>query len=577
MKDQVLDSMDLERERGITIKMQPVRMFYQPDRDLSVQTKKDGEGSESGYVLNLIDTPGHIDFSYEVSRSLKAVEGSVVLVDATQGIQAQTLTTLWMALEEDLEIIPVLSKTDSPLARTEEVRKEVAQLIGCDPEEVLETSGKTGAGVEDLIQEIIRRVPPPETGSDTPSAFRSLVFDFEYSNHQGIIVYIRCISGTVSVGDELRFLMADKSFTVSEVGIFAPHNVARKSISAGEIGYIVTGIKQADVVSVGDTVSNIKNQQPPLSGYRVPQPIVWASVYPESQNDFTSLRQALGRMKLSDSSLSYEEESSHSLGKGFRCGFLGMLHLEIVTERLKREFGLELVITTPSVIYRVVYNSGQEAEIYSPHLFPDDHEVSSVQEPWVRVNIMVAPEYFNSLMPILYEHEAAIKTSENVGEDRMSFYAEMPLRELMRGFFDRVKSASSGFASISYEMLGERAASVTRLDVLVAGEKMPIFSRVVSEQKMDSEAKQVVEKLYDLLPKQMFATKIQAHAKGRIRSSKTLPALKKDVTGHLYGGDITRKMKLREKQKEGKKKLQQQGRVNIPSSVFVKMVREDTK
>jgi len=563
MQDQVLDSMDLERERGITIKMRPVRMNYQSP-----------SGEE--FVLNMIDTPGHIDFSYEVSRSLKAVEGSIVLVDATQGVQAQTLTTLWMALEEDLDIIPVLSKVDSPLARVDEIRAEVVELIGCRPEDVLETSGKTGAGVAELLQRVVDKVPPPDRSrSKLKDGFQSLVFDFEYSNHQGVIVYVRVMSGRVERGDSLVFKIAGETFSANEVGIFTPDHTPRPELVAGEIGYIVTGIKQANVASVGDTVSSVKSQDPPFPGYKEPQPIVWASVYPESQDDFVLLRQSLERMKLSDSALSFEEESSHSLGKGFRCGFLGMLHLEIVTERLKREFNLDLVITTPSVIYQVTDTAGTQKSIYSPHLFPNDHDVSLVEEPWVDINIITPMDRLNTLMPILHEHETVIGGSDNVGSDRVSLQAGMPLRELMRNFFDRVKSASSGFASVSYELSGNKKAEVTRLDILVAGELMPIFSRVVAKHKVLPEAKQVVDKLYNILPRQMFVTKIQAQAGGRIQASKTLSALKKDVTGHLYGGDITRKMKLRENQKKGKKRLQQRGQVRIPPEVFVKMVRND--
>ncbi len=562
MKEQVLDSMELERERGITIKMQPVRMEY----------KHNGEN----YILNLIDTPGHIDFSYEVSRSLKAVEGSILLVDATQGIQAQTLTTLWMALEEGLEILPVLSKVDSPLARVEEIRKEVVDLIGCKPEDVLECSGKTGQGVDELIQSVIVKVPPPtfDNLSTKPGDLRSLVFDFEYSNHKGVIVYVRVIDGVVKKGDPLIFKVAGKTFTPLEVGVFSPKPVARDSLSAGEIGYFVTGIKESNIASVGDTVSNQKNLKPAFSGYQTPKPIVWASVYPKGQDDFSLLKQELEKMKLSDSSISFEEESSYSLGKGFRCGFLGMLHLEIVSERLKRESGLDLIVTTPTVIYSVTYKNGKQETIYSAHNFPEGKDFT-VFEPWVALKVISPREKMNSLMPLIYEHEGILGQSENVGQDRVCLSVEMPLRELMRGFFDRIKSASSGFASVSYEMIENRPADVVRLDILVADELMPIFSRVVASLKVDKESKKVVEKLYKTLPRQMFTTKIQAKAGGKILASRTLSALKKDVTAHLYGGDITRKMKLREKQKKGKKRMKERGRVDIPSEVFIKMMQEE--
>ncbi len=560
MKEQVLDSMDLERERGITIKMQPVRMRYLL------------EGDE--YILNLIDTPGHIDFSYEVSRSLRAVEGSVVLVDSTQGIQAQTLTTLYDALDAGLIIIPVLSKIDSPLARVDEVKSEVADLLGCDKKDILETSGKTGEGVEGLLNSIIKKVSPPKISNETKD-LKSLVFDFEYSDHKGVIVYTRIIEGEVKAGDKLKFCAGGRGFQALEVGIFSPKEVASDKLQAGEIGYIVTGVKEPNIVSIGDTILNEKSSSFPLPGYKSPQPIVWASIYPEGQDEFVSLRQALERLKLTDSSLSFEEESSHSLGKGFRCGFLGVLHLEIITERIKREFGLDLVITTPTVEYEVTTGKGEVQKIYSPHTFPDHGKNFSVREPWVSVKLITPQEYMEYIMPVLYKHEVLVKDSETVGESRTSLSIEMPLRELMRNFFDKIKSISSGFASISYEMAGMRDADVVRLDALIAEELMPVFSRIVSRKRVEKEAEQLVEKLHKNLPRQMFAVKVQAQALGRVISSKTISALKKDVTGYLYGGDITRKMKLREKQKKGKKKMRERGKVNVPYEVFIKMVKEE--
>ncbi|MGM0628807.1 MAG: translation elongation factor 4 [Patescibacteria group bacterium] len=558
MKDQVLDSMDLERERGITIKMQPARMMY---------------GHSPEYVLNLIDTPGHIDFSYEVSRALKAVEGSLLLVDATQGIQAQTLTTLWDALDADLEILPVLTKVDSQQARIEEVSKEVMDLIGCSKEEISLASGKTGEGVEDLLGRIVRDIPAPSPGDH--SGFRSLVFDFEYSNHRGVVVYIRVFDGQVKKGDELFLHAGGTSFKAAEVGVFSPQNVPVESLGPGEIGYIVTGLKEPNIASVGDTLSSEKRLNEPLSGYRTPQPIVWASIYPEGQDEFVALRQALERLKLSDSSLSFDEESSQALGKGFRCGFLGMLHLEIITERIKREFDLELVVTMPSVEYEIVYGSGEKEKIYSSHMFPDDRKDLVVYEPWVELRIITPADYIGTVLSVLYEHEAIVGASETIGDQRTSISADMPLRELMRNFFDKVKSVSSGFASMSYETKGMREADVVRMDVIIADEVMPVFSRVISRRQVESESKKTVEKLYSVMPRQMFAAKIQARAFGRIISSKTLPALRKDVTAKLYGGDITRKMKLREKQKEGKKKMKDKGKVNVPYEVFIKMTQQE--
>ena len=558
MKEQVLDVMELERERGITIKMQPVRMLYKE------------------YVLNLIDTPGHIDFSYEVSRALKAVEGSILLVDATQGVQAQTLTTLANAREFGLKIIPVLSKIDSPLARTEEVRLEVATLLDCDPDEILKVSGRTGEGVDHLLEEVIKRVPAPYSEIEAPNSLRALIFDFKYSNHQGVIVFIRMLDGRVERNDNLTFAVSKEKFIALEVGTFAPEQTSKESLSAGEIGYIVTGIKKPGIASVGDTITLTKNPMPALPGYMKPRPVVWASIYPESQDNFTELKAALGKLRLSDSSFTHEEETSGSLGRGFRCGFLGMLHLEIITERLRREFNLNLVVTTPSITYKILYKNGKEEIVYSPHTFPDDGLISKIYEPMVKVKIITPTKYLSPLMQLFYEHEAEVGEMENWGDNRSAVNLNMPLRELMRNFFDELKSVSSGFASISYEIGEFREADVVRLDILVADEIIPAFSRVVSRRRVDEEGKKTVEKLHAVLPRQMFEMKIQAKAFGRILASERVKAFMKDVTQHMYGGDITRKMKLREKQKKGKKKMAEHGKVNIPQDVFLKMMRNDT-
>ncbi len=563
MKEQVLDSMELERERGITIKMQPVRMRYTPV----------GSMAKGEYELNLIDTPGHIDFSYEVSRALKAVEGVILLVDSTQGVQAQTLTTLQMARDEGLTIIPVLSKIDVPHARIDEVTSELVTLLGCAKEDVRRVSGKTGEGVSELLDYICATIPPPRAPS--VDAFRGLIFDFQYSNHRGIIVFLRVFDGAVKKGDQLSFAAAKKSFTALEVGMLSPEENPVPKLGAGEIGYIVTGIKEPGVASVGDTLIGTKSGSEALAGYFEPKPVVWASVFPESQDDFTMLRQALDRLKLSDSSLSYEEESSGVLGRGFRCGFLGMLHLEIITERLKREFDIELVITSPSIAYEVTWPQGNTELIYAPSRFPDHGAATSVREPWVDVQIIVPPDYLGPTMTLLYDHEGEITNTEVFGDGRTLLHVDMPLRELMRTFFDKLKNATSGYASLSYEITGMRPADVERLDILVADEIVPAFARVVGARRTELEAQAVVEKLYTILPRQMFVTKIQGRARGRIISSRTLSALKKDVTGYLYGGDITRKMKLREKQKKGKKRMKEMGKVNIPQDVFMKMVRSE--
>lgn len=559
MQDRILDDMELERERGITIKMRPVRMDYEVD----------GEK----YVLNLIDTPGHIDFSYEVSRSLKAVEGSILLVDATQGVQAQTFTTLEMAKNAGISIIPVLSKIDSPIARIDEITEEICTLLDCHPDDVLLTSGKTGEGVPELLKEVIKRVSPPKRTYENSDDFRALVFDFQYSNHKGVIVYVRVLDGEIKKGSNLLFKIADEKFISLETGIFGPNETPTEKLSAGEIGYIVTGIKRPGVASVGDTIVYLKNPLPEFPGYLQPMPVVWASIFPESQDDFDALRQALERLRLSDSSYTFEEESSGTLGRGFRCGFLGMLHLEIITERLRREFNLELVVTLPSITYHVQNKKGEKLIVYSPSLFPDHGDVVHVEEPWVHMKIVSPAEYIGGITQLLYHHEAIISETETFGGSRTTLKVDMPLREMMRGFFDAIKSASSGFASISYELGPFMDADVCKMEVLIAEEPVTAFARVVSKNRLQEEAENTVDKLQKILPRQMFVTKIQAKAMGRIVASKTISALKKNVTAHMYGGDITRKMKLREKQKKGKKKMQSRGKVNISHEVFLKMMK----
>lgn len=586
MRDQVLDSMELERERGITIKMQPVRMLY------------------GGYMLHLIDTPGHIDFSYEVSRALTAVEGAILLVDATQGVQAQTLTTLRTARELGLVIVPAISKIDSPLARTDDVRVQVAQLLSIEPESILTCSGKTGEGVEALLKAVIEQVPPPRSpeakldektvwpegrmtaAKGDPRTFskqvflkedtRALVFDFQYSDHQGVIVYLRMFDGQIKKGDTLEFAATGRKFNALEVGTFTPLPVALpEGLGVGTIGYVVTGIKEPGLARVGDTVRMHGTRSEPLAGYAEPRPVVWASLYPENQGDFVALRQALSRLRLSDSSLSFEEESSGMLGRGFRCGLLGMLHLEIVTERLRREAGLSLVITSPTITYEVETKDGKRHTVYSPTQFPDHGDIAQVWEPFVEAEIILPGDYLGALMPLLFEHEAATESTETFSEGRVIVRVVLPLRELMRNFFDKLKSVSSGYASVSYEFRELRVADVVRMDIAVAEEPVPAFSRIIARHRTDEESVAAVEKLYKILPRQQFATKIQALASGRIVSSRTLSALSKDVTQHMYGGDITRKMKLREKQKKGKERMKERGRVNIPEEVFLKMIQSD--
>jgi GTP-binding protein LepA len=560
MKEQMLDSMELERERGITIKMTPVRMRYMST-----------DGTE--YILNLIDTPGHIDFSYEVSRSLRAVEGAILLVDATQGVQAQTIAVLEMAQSAGLAIIPVVNKIDSPLARTEDVKEEIMKLLSCGYEDIKAVSGKTGEGVIELLESIIMRVPEPVPQKVSNKSARALIFDFEYSNHQGVILYVRVLDGSVKRDDELVFLQSKHRFLVREVGTFAPEKKEAKDIAEGTIGYIVTGIKEPGIARVGDTVTTFAHPLEAFPGYAEPVPLVFASIYPETQDEFDDLRASLSKLKLSDSSLTYEEEASGALGRGFRCGFLGMLHLEIVTERLRREFDQELVITTPSITYEVTMKGGEVEMVYSPIHFPDHGQYVSVREPWILLTIITPHSYVSPLMQILQKHEGTVIDMQDWGHERVDMTVDMPLRELMRNFFDEVKSGTSGYASIAYRPGELKPAAVTRLDIFVAEERIAAFSRVVPEYRAQEEGEEAVVKLEKILPAELFRVKIQAYVKGRIVASRSIAAMKKDVTGYLYGGDITRKMKLREKQKRGKERMQREGKVNISHDTFLNMIK----
>lgn len=560
MKAQVLDSMELERERGITIKMQPVKMHYTL-------------GTEN-YELNLIDTPGHIDFAYEVSRALNAIEGVVLLVDATQGIQAQTLSVLGMARQHGLVVIPALSKIDSPLARVDDVKAEIALLLGVEESTIITTSGKTGEGVRTLLDEIVRKVPPPHS---TVSGTRALIFDFQYSEHRGVILFVRIVDGTLQKGTQLRFAVAKERFTALEVGIFAPDEMPQEQLGAGSIGYIVTGIKKPGVARVGDTVLDARSAEQALPGYETPSPVIWASVYPESQDDLALLRQALERLRLTDSSLSYEEEASGILGRGFRCGFLGMLHMEIITERLRREFTLELIVTLPTTAYEVTLPGKETEFVYVPTRFPDEGARAVVRERWVRAEVLSPAEYIGGILELVHQHEGSVVHTDTLPDGRTQLTAEMPLRELMRNFFDKLKNVSSGFASLSYQETQWRAADVVRLEVLVAEEVYPAFSRIVSRRRLREEAEDMVERLHEFVPRQQFELKIQARADGRIIASRKKSAMRKDVTGYLYGGDVSRKLKLLQKQKKGKKKMLARGtgKVHIPHDVFMKVMKAE--
>lgn len=569
MREQYLDQMELERERGITIKMQPVRMNYQL--------------LSTNYQLNLIDTPGHVDFSYEVSRALAAVEGAVLLVDAVKGIQAQTLANLHLACEQNLAIIPAINKIDLPLARADEVEKEIKKILGNDAP-VLKISAKDGTNVAFLLEQIIEKIPPPYGSSSKPLS--ALIFDSSYDSYKGVLVYVRVMEGEIKPGDKI-FLMGLRVATeVAETGIFKPELTASDSLKAGEIGYLAIGLKDAAFCRVGDTITNFSRRAgTPLPGYKEPKPMVFASFYLSTNSgqaltetkDYNLLKDALSKLKLNDASLFFEPESSEALGRGFRCGFLGMLHLEIVSERLKRESGLEIVITAPSVAYRIIGKFEEEKKsiektVYSAEEAPETGKIENIKEPWIKIEIICPNNYLGSVMRLLQGSGGAHKTTQYLSAERIIIEYEVPLREIIVDFYDRLKSATSGYASMSYEALDWRTADLIKMEILVAGEKISALSRMVLRQKAQGEGRLLCKKLKEILPRQWFSAAIQASAGGKIIARETISALRKDVTGYLYGGDRTRKMKLWQKQKAGKKRLKERGKVNIPQDVFLKML-----
>ena len=558
MKDQILDRMDLERERGITIKMQPVTMKY-----------KQGDKT---YTCNIIDTPGHIDFTYEVSRSLRAVEGVLLLVDSTQGVQAQTLSVLDMARELDLVIIPILTKIDMDHSRIEEVSKEVSELLSCSPDEILTVSGKTGEGIDILFENIIERIPMPE--KDMEKGNKALIFDYSYTNHTGINAFARIFSGSFKKGESCTLVGVNQQFVLKDVGIFTPDMKSIDCLEEGGIGYFTTGIKEPGVAVVGDTLTHTQNKAKAFSGYTEVSPVIWASLYPQDADDYRNLEHTLKEMRLSDASLTYEEEQSTILGKGFRCGFLGMLHLEIITERIRREGGINLIITSPSTDYTIKLKSGEEKIIATPSQFPDTNDIESITEPWVSLDIIVPIDMISNISSLFVDYEGHINEVQDFTNGRSIIKAEMPLRELMRKFFDKLKSVTSGYSSLSYKRIDNRPSQVTRLDILLAEEIFPAFSSIVSHTRAEKEGRELVNILYEIVPRELFQIKIQARVNNRIIASKSLSALRKDVTAKLYGGDITRKMKLKEKQKKGKKKMTEGARVKISHDVFLKVVQK---
>jgi len=553
MTNQLLDRMDLERERGITIKLQPVRMDYK------------------GYILNLIDTPGHVDFTYEVSRSLAAVESAILLVDATQGIEAQTVANLYLAMEQNLEIIPVINKIDLPAARPDVVKKEIAGLLGCSPESILEVSAKTGKNVAAVLDAIIERTAPPTVDKDDKVS--ALIFDSEFNEYKGVVAYIRLMSGSLTAGDKVLFLATNTISEVLEVGYFKPDYQKTTTLFSGEIGYLVTGMKDLSKVRVGDTVTLEKNPAKSLHGYKVVKPMVFAGIFCQEGDDYQKLREAIEKLKLNDSSLSYELENSSALGFGFRCGFLGLLHLEIFQERLRREYNLDLVITTPSVAYQVIDKNGKLTLIHSPQELPDPSQIQEILEPYVKIDVVTPKEYIGSLMKLVQEKRGEYQNTEYLDEERVILHYHIPLSAILVDFYDGLKSASSGYASLNYEFLEYRPADVVRLDILVAEDMVESLSSIVYRDAAFIAGKRIVTALKDVIDKQQFVIKIQAAVGGKIVASERISAVRKDVTAKLYGGDVTRKRKLLEKQKKGKKKMMATGKVKIPQSAFLAILK----
>jgi len=554
MRAQYLDRMDIERERGITIKSQAVRLPYRA---------QDGQD----YVLNLIDTPGHVDFTYEVSRSLAACEGAVLLVDAAQGIEAQTLANLYLALENDLQIIPVLNKIDLPAAQPEKYAAELAHIIGCSPDDVLKVSAKTGEGVAELLEEIVRTVPHPIGNADAP--VRALIFDSVYDTYRGVVTYVRVIDGHVSTRERIEMMSTHAIHDLLEIGVISPEPVVAKGLGVGEVGYLITGVKDVRQSRVGDTVTLAnKGATQALGGYRDPKPMVFSGLYPIDGSDYPALRDALDKLKLNDAALVYEPETSVALGFGFRCGFLGLLHLEIVRERLEREFNLDLISTAPNVVYRVIKDDGAEVIVTNPSEFPTG-KVAEVHEPVVRSTILAPSDFVGTIMELCQARRGVLLGMDYLSQDRVELRYTLPLAEIVFDFFDQLKSRTKGYASLDYETSGEQAADLVKVDILLHGDTVDAFSAIVHKDKAYAYGVAMTAKLRELIPRQQFEVPIQAAIGSRVIARETVRAIRKDVLAKCYGGDITRKRKLLEKQKEGKKRMKMVGRVEVPQEAFI--------
>jgi GTP-binding protein lepA len=555
MQDQLLDNMDLERERGITIKLQSVRLNYKA---------KDGEE----YILNLIDTPGHVDFTYEVSRSLAACEGALLVVDAAQGIEAQTLANVYLALEHDLEIIPVINKIDLPSAEPEKVREEIEDVIGLDASDAILASAKAGIGIEEILEAVVNRVPPPEGDKDAP--LKALIYDSNYDSYRGAIAYIRIVDGVLRANSRIRMMHNGKSFDVTEIGVHNPRETKVEMLSPGEVGYLAASVKQVSDTRVGDTITDDRNPaKEALAGYKKVTPMVYCGLYPVDNEAYPDLKDALERLSLNDASLEYEAETSQALGFGFRCGFLGMLHMEIIQERLEREYNLELITTAPSVIYEVHQTDGTVFNMDNPAQLPPIQKIEEIKEPYVEVSIMVPKEYVGGVMELAQEKRGEFKDMQYMGTDRVKILYEIPLAEIVYDFFDLLKTRTKGYASLDYEWIGNRASKLVKLDVLVNSEPVDALSCIVHKDKAYHRGRALASKLKDLLPRQMFEVPIQAAIGNKVIARETVKAMRKNVLDKCYGGDISRKRKLLEKQKEGKKRMKQVGSVEIPQEAFM--------
>ncbi|RZT91217.1 GTP-binding protein LepA [Ancylomarina subtilis] len=558
---QVLDDMDLERERGITIKSHAIQMDY---------TGKDGEK----YVLNLIDTPGHVDFSYEVSRSIAACEGALLIVDSTQGIQAQTISNLYLAIENDLEIIPVLNKIDLPNSNPEEVKDQIVDLIGCDRDEILAASGKTGEGVPDILEAIVDRVPCPV--GDPKAPLQALVFDSEFNSFRGIITYIRIMNGEIKKGDLVKFLNTEKDYYADEIGVLRLEREPRKVLKTGDVGYIISGIKTSTEVKVGDTITHKENPCiEGIDGFEEVKPMVFAGVYPIDSEDYEDLRASMEKLKLNDASLTFEPESSLALGFGFRCGFLGLLHMEIIQERLDREFGMNVITTVPNVSYIAHTKKGDVFEMHNPSDMPDPNSLDFIEEPYIKAQIITKSEFVGSLMTLCLSKRGMMTNQQYLTSDRVELTYEMPLGEIVFDFYDKLKSISKGYASFDYFQIGFKAAKLVKLDILLNGEGVDALSTLIHFDNAQSFGRRMCEKLKELIPRQQFDIAIQGAIGAKIISRETVKAVRKDVTAKCYGGDITRKRKLLEKQKKGKKKMKQVGNVEVPQKAFLAVLKLD--